>query len=51
LYGSASSALTDITNGGNSGCQGVISNAGFHAVTVSLLKPNLMISFTDHMCF
>lgn len=37
LYGSAASALTDITSGGNTGCQGVISNAGFDAVTVSLV--------------
>lgn len=50
LYGNASSALTDITNGGNSGCQGVISNAGFDAVTVSLVELSLTKSFTDHVC-
>jgi tripeptidyl-peptidase-1 len=32
LYGNASSALTDITSGSNSGCSGVISGAGFDAV-------------------
>jgi tripeptidyl-peptidase I len=36
LYSNASSALTDITSGGNSGCSGVIPNAGFDAVVVSL---------------
>lgn len=33
LYGNASSALTDITSGSNSGCSGVISGAGFDAVS------------------
>jgi tripeptidyl-peptidase-1 len=41
LYGTASSALTDITDGGNTGCSGVISGAGFDAVTVSLVKPSV----------
>lgn len=35
LYTSAISGLTDITKGKNSGCSGVISNAGFSAVAVS----------------
>jgi tripeptidyl-peptidase-1 len=36
LYSNATSALTDIITGSNTGCSGVISNAGFEAVTVSL---------------
>lgn len=35
LYSNASSGLTDIKSGSNSGCSGVISNAGFSAVAVS----------------
>jgi len=35
LYANATSALTDITTGSNTGCSGVISNAGFDAVAVS----------------
>ena len=38
LYSNASSALTDITDGSNSGCSGVISGAGFSAITVSILS-------------
>lgn len=34
LYANATSGLTDITNGSNSGCSGVISGAGFSAVAV-----------------
>jgi tripeptidyl-peptidase-1 len=36
LYSSAASGLTDITKGKNTGCSGVISGAGFSAVSVSL---------------
>jgi tripeptidyl-peptidase I len=39
LYSNASSGLTDITSGGNTGCSGVINGAGFSAVQVSLLDP------------
>ena len=35
LYSTASSGLTDITSGKNTGCSGVISGAGFSAVSVS----------------
>lgn len=35
LYSSAYTALTDITTGKNTGCSGVITGAGFSAVTVS----------------
>lgn len=35
LYGNATSGLTDITKGKNTGCSGVISGAGFSAVSVS----------------
>lgn len=34
LYSNATSGLTDITTGKNTGCSGVISGAGFSAVTV-----------------
>ncbi|KAI9743211.1 MAG: hypothetical protein M1818_003057 [Claussenomyces sp. TS43310] len=33
LYSNATSGLTDITSGSNTGCSGVISNAGFSAVS------------------
>lgn len=36
LYANATSGLTDITSGKNTGCSGVISGAGFSAVSVSL---------------
>jgi tripeptidyl-peptidase-1 len=35
LYGSAASAMNDITAGKNTGCSGTISGAGFSAVSVS----------------
>lgn len=35
LYSNATSGLTDITSGENTGCSGVISGAGFSAVSVS----------------
>lgn len=37
LYSTATSGLTDITKGKNTGCSGVISGAGFSAVSVSFL--------------
>ena len=37
IYSSASSGMTDITTGKISGCSGVISGAGFQAVSVSTL--------------
>lgn len=49
LYSSASSALTDIAKGGITGCQGVISNAGFQAVAVSLVALRSTKSSTDHV--
>lgn len=44
LYGNAASALTDITSGGNTGCSGVISGAGFDAVTVRFCVTYLFLS-------
>jgi tripeptidyl-peptidase I len=45
LYSDASSALTDITNGKNTGCSGVISGAGFNAVTVSFLVVDFSLDY------
>jgi hypothetical protein len=39
LYSSATSGLTDIRSGKNTGCSGVISGARFLAVPVSFLNP------------
>lgn len=41
LYSNATAGLTDVVHGANSGCEGVISNAGFSAVTVSRSLPAL----------
>jgi hypothetical protein len=48
LYSNATSALTDITTGSNTGCSGVISNAGFEAVTVSLKESAPRKPLTDY---
>jgi tripeptidyl-peptidase-1 len=37
LYGSAASAMNDITSGKNTGCSGTISGAGFSAVSVGFI--------------
>jgi len=42
LYTSATSGLTDITSGGNTGCSGVISGAGFSAVPVSFVPVSML---------
>jgi tripeptidyl-peptidase-1 len=46
LYSNATSGLTDITTGKSTGCSGVISGAGFSAVTVSALSL-VLSSYTD----
>jgi tripeptidyl-peptidase-1 len=54
LYSSASSGFTDITKGKNTGCSGVISGAGFSAVSVSvpLTSPRfVLISIGVGSCY
>jgi tripeptidyl-peptidase-1 len=47
LYSNATSGLTDITSGKNTGCSGVISGAGFSAVSVSLWLINRLVKFSS----
>jgi tripeptidyl-peptidase-1 len=50
LYSNATSGLTDITSGKNTGCSGVISGAGFSAVSVSLWLINHLVEFSSERC-